>query len=144
LKSSTSSCAIVGIDEPLAHYAGDLAAEYDLRGDDAIHLACALHVQGDDILLATWASALNAAARATGRLIANDRSSALLRSPQCVELRSVALSLQLEIAPRGNGTDHGSRRETVATRSMLWSNETISVASFCSHPGCRDQNCSAT
>jgi uncharacterized protein len=63
---------IVAIDEPLARYAGDLAAEYALRGYDAVHLACALQVQGDDILLATWDNALNAAARATGRLIAND------------------------------------------------------------------------
>jgi predicted nucleic acid-binding protein len=63
---------IVAIDEPLARHAGDLAAEYALRGYDAVHLACALHVQGDDILLATWDNALNAAARATGRLIAND------------------------------------------------------------------------
>jgi hypothetical protein len=29
-------------------------------------------LEGDDILLATWDDALNAAARATGRLIAND------------------------------------------------------------------------
>jgi predicted nucleic acid-binding protein len=63
---------IVAIDEPLARYAGDLAAEYALRGYDSVHLACALHVQGDDIVLATWDNALNAAARATGRLIAND------------------------------------------------------------------------
>ena len=63
---------IIGIDEPLARYAGDLAAEYALRGYDAVHLACALHVQGDEILLATWDNALNAAARATGRLLTND------------------------------------------------------------------------
>lgn len=37
-----------------------------------MHLACALHVQGDDILLATWDNALNAAAGATGRLITRD------------------------------------------------------------------------
>jgi hypothetical protein len=43
-----------------------------LRGYDAVHLACALQLQGPDILLATWDDALNAAARATGRLIANE------------------------------------------------------------------------
>jgi predicted nucleic acid-binding protein len=62
----------VAIDEPLARHAGDLAAKHVLRGHDAVHLACTLALEGDDILLATWDKALNAAARATGRLIAND------------------------------------------------------------------------
>ena len=48
----------------------DLVA--DQRRYEAVHLACALHLEGDDILLATWVDALNAAARATARLIAND------------------------------------------------------------------------
>jgi hypothetical protein len=39
---------------------------------DAVHLASALHLERDDILLATWDDALNTAARATGQLIAND------------------------------------------------------------------------
>jgi uncharacterized protein len=63
---------IIAIDEPLARQAGELATQRALRGYDAVHLACALHVEGDDVLLATWDKALNAAARATGRLIAND------------------------------------------------------------------------
>jgi uncharacterized protein len=63
---------IIAIDEPLALQAGDLAAQHALRGNDAVHLACALQVQGHDILLATWDHALITAARATGRLIAND------------------------------------------------------------------------
>lgn len=63
---------IIAIDEPLARQAGDLAAQHALRGYDAVHLACALQLGGDDILLATWDNALNAAARATGQLIAND------------------------------------------------------------------------
>jgi predicted nucleic acid-binding protein len=62
----------ITIDEPLARHAGDLAAEHALRGYDAVHLACALRLQGDDIVLATWDNGLNSAARATGRLIAND------------------------------------------------------------------------
>jgi predicted nucleic acid-binding protein len=61
----------VAIDEQLARRAGDLAARHALRGYDAVHLACALALEGDDVLLATWDSALNAAARATGRLLAN-------------------------------------------------------------------------
>jgi predicted nucleic acid-binding protein len=63
---------IIAIDEPLARQAGDLASEHALRGYDAVHLACALHVESDDVLLATWDKALNSAARATGQLIAND------------------------------------------------------------------------
>jgi uncharacterized protein len=63
---------IVTIDEPLARHAGDLATQHALRGYDAVHLACALHLSGDDTVFATWDNALNFAARATGRLIAND------------------------------------------------------------------------
>jgi predicted nucleic acid-binding protein len=63
---------VIAIDEPLAREAGDLASQHALRGYDAVHLACALHLQGDDILLASWDNALNSAARATGQLIAND------------------------------------------------------------------------
>ena len=63
---------IIAIDEPLARQAGDLAGQHALRGYDAVHLACALQLQGHDLLLATWDNALTAAARATGRLIAND------------------------------------------------------------------------
>ena len=64
--------ARVAIDEPLARRAGDIAVQHALRGYDAVHLACALQLHGDDILLATWGNALNAAARATGQLLAYD------------------------------------------------------------------------
>lgn len=62
----------VAVDEPLARHAGELAARHALRGYDAVHLACALQLQGNDILLATWDETLNAAARATGQLLTND------------------------------------------------------------------------
>ena len=62
---------VIAIDEPLARQAGDLASQHALRGYDAVHLACALNVEGDDVLLATWDNALNSAARATGQLLAN-------------------------------------------------------------------------
>jgi uncharacterized protein len=62
----------LAIDDRLARHAGDLAAQHALRGYDAVHLACALQLLGDDVLLATWDAALNAAARATGELLAND------------------------------------------------------------------------
>ena len=63
---------IIAIDEPLARQVGDLASQHALRGHDAVHLACALRLEGDGIVLATWDNALNSAARATGQLIAND------------------------------------------------------------------------
>ncbi len=63
---------VIGLDPDLAHSAGDLAEAHGLRGYDAVHLACALHLEGDDILLVTWDNALNTAARATGQLITND------------------------------------------------------------------------
>ena len=72
VRSPYAQLRIIAVDERLARQAGDLAAEYALRGHDAVHLPCALQVQGDDILLATWNNALNSAARATARLTAND------------------------------------------------------------------------
>jgi uncharacterized protein len=63
---------VIAIDEPLARHAGDLAAQHALRGYDAVHLACAPHLEGGDTLLATWDTAFNSAARATVQLIAND------------------------------------------------------------------------
>jgi predicted nucleic acid-binding protein len=62
----------LAIDEPLARQAGDLAEQHALRGYDAVHLAGALQVHGEDVLLATWDEALSTAARATGRLLANE------------------------------------------------------------------------
>ena len=72
LEDLSAQLRIVAIDEPLGRQAGDLATEHALRGYDAVHLACALHLEGDDVVLATWDNALNSAARATGQLIAND------------------------------------------------------------------------
>ena len=64
---------IIAVDEPLARHAGDLAAEHRLRGYDAVHLACALAIDAEDVLLATWDAALGDAAHETGRLLVNQR-----------------------------------------------------------------------
>ncbi len=64
---------IIAVDEPLARHAGDLAAEHSLRGYDAVHLACALAIDAEDVLLATWDAALGDAAHETGRLLVNQR-----------------------------------------------------------------------
>jgi uncharacterized protein len=63
---------IVGIDEALARHAGDLAARYALRGYAAVHLASALAIDADDVLLATWHNALSDAAHQTGALLVNE------------------------------------------------------------------------
>jgi hypothetical protein len=55
---STPSCGFVAIDEPLARQAGDLATQHALRGYDAVHLACALNIESDDMPLATLDNAL--------------------------------------------------------------------------------------
>ena len=62
---------LVEVADPLVRSGGDLAELHGLRGYDAVHLACAMHLEGDDILLATWDNTLNCAARATGQLVAN-------------------------------------------------------------------------
>lgn len=57
---------VVGVDETLALTAGDLAGAHGLRGYDAVHLASALAVGADNVVFATWDTALAAAALATG------------------------------------------------------------------------------
>jgi predicted nucleic acid-binding protein len=56
---------IVGIDKPLAHHAGQLAEDHALRGYDAVHLASALVLDGD-VVLVTWDGELRRAAIQSG------------------------------------------------------------------------------
>lgn len=49
-----SQLSIVGLDNELAHTAGDLAEAHGLRGYDAVHLAIAMSVDSTSLLLATW------------------------------------------------------------------------------------------
>lgn len=58
--------SIIGLDVDLAHTAGDLAEAHGLRGYDAVHLATALSVNVDALLLATWDNDLAHAAGAAG------------------------------------------------------------------------------
>jgi predicted nucleic acid-binding protein len=55
----------IGIDEPLARHAGDLAEELELRGYDAVHLASALAL-GAETTLVTWDKDLGRAALESG------------------------------------------------------------------------------
>lgn len=57
---------VIGLDPDLAHSAGDLAEAHGLHGYDAVHLATALRIDGDSLLLATWDGDLARAAVAAG------------------------------------------------------------------------------
>jgi predicted nucleic acid-binding protein len=57
---------VIEVTSGLAATAGDLAERHALRGFDAVHLAAALEVAGDELILATWDARLWHAAHAEG------------------------------------------------------------------------------
>lgn len=67
-----SELLLIGVDDLLARYAGELAAEFGLRGYDAVHLASALAL-GEDATLVTWDEDLGRAALASGCSVAPAR-----------------------------------------------------------------------
>ena len=56
----------LGVDEPLARSAGQDAADHGLRGYDAVHLATALELGEEEVVLVTWDTDLAHAAEAAG------------------------------------------------------------------------------
>ncbi len=68
-EAALSELLLVGIDEPLARHAGELAEELGLRGYDAVHLASALALGADTTLL-TWDKDLSQAATRSGCAVA--------------------------------------------------------------------------
>lgn len=56
----------VELTESIADHAGELAGQYALRGGDAVHLASALAVSGDEIFVAVWDRRLRAGVEAAG------------------------------------------------------------------------------
>lgn len=56
----------IGLDPVLSHTAGDLAEVHGLRGYDAVHLATALSIDRDSMVVATWDGDLARAAVAAG------------------------------------------------------------------------------
>jgi predicted nucleic acid-binding protein len=58
--------AVIEVDQRLVEEAAELAVERELRSLDALHLAAALMLPRDDLLLATWDHRLHAAAGAEG------------------------------------------------------------------------------
>jgi uncharacterized protein len=66
LRSCLGRCTIVSIADSLVDRAADLAAGYDLRAADAIHLATALAVTEADSLFVSWDKRLRLAAVRAG------------------------------------------------------------------------------
>lgn len=57
---------VVELSPELGQLSGDLAEEHALSGFDAIHLASALLLSADELIVATWDSRLHAAVGGTG------------------------------------------------------------------------------
>ena len=66
LRSCFERCTVVSIADSLVDRAADLAAGYDLRAADAIHLATALAVMEADSVFVTWDKQLRVAAVQAG------------------------------------------------------------------------------
>jgi uncharacterized protein len=59
----------ISVDESLAESAAELAGTHTLSGADAVHLATALAVAGDDLAFATWDDRLGRAASSAGLVV---------------------------------------------------------------------------
>jgi predicted nucleic acid-binding protein len=62
---------VIDIDEALALAAGDAAETFGLRGYDAVHLATAVTLQDESLLVATWDEDLREACLAAGLPVAS-------------------------------------------------------------------------
>jgi len=60
----------VGVDQVIARSAGSQAESFGLRGYDAVHLATALDLGGEEVALITWDNDLNQAAQSLGLVVA--------------------------------------------------------------------------
>jgi hypothetical protein len=67
--TTCAQVAVVGLDQALAHRAGDIAAELGLRGYDAVHLASAM-LLGAGTTFVTWDGELRSAAHGCGLSVA--------------------------------------------------------------------------
>jgi uncharacterized protein len=66
LRQEWPAIGIVELDQPLVEHAAELTLAFELRSLDALHLAAALVLPRDDLLLATWDRRLHAAALGSG------------------------------------------------------------------------------
>ncbi len=58
--------SVIEVDQSLVEDAAKLAIDRELRSLDALHLAAALMIADDDLVLATWDRRLHTAARTEG------------------------------------------------------------------------------
>lgn len=70
LETRWSQFEIVEIDDEISKAAGDLAEDYALRGFDLIHLASAVALTDDSMIMATWDADLRRAAVDAGLRVA--------------------------------------------------------------------------
>jgi uncharacterized protein len=70
LEAAMSSISLVAVDDALAREGGRLAEEHGLRGYDAVHLATALAVEDQELLIITWDHDLAGAALRSGHPVA--------------------------------------------------------------------------
>jgi predicted nucleic acid-binding protein len=66
IREEWSAFAVIEVDQALVEHASTLAVTHDLRSLDALHLAAALVLPGNDLVVATWDRRLHAAALAEG------------------------------------------------------------------------------
>jgi predicted nucleic acid-binding protein len=66
IEDEWSAFGVVEVDQPLVEHAAALAIERELRSLDSLHLAAALLLPGNDMVLATWDRRLHLAAGAEG------------------------------------------------------------------------------
>ncbi len=57
---------VIEVDQPLVEHAAELAIDLELRSLDALHLAAALVLPREDLVLTTWDRRLHTAAGAAG------------------------------------------------------------------------------
>jgi hypothetical protein len=65
-RSEWPAFGVIEIDQQLVERAAELALAHRLRSLDALHLAAALLLPGDELAVATWDRRLHAAASAEG------------------------------------------------------------------------------
>lgn len=66
VREEWGSIGVLEVDQALAEQAAALALAHELRSLDALHLAAALLLPVDDLVLATWDRRLHTAARERG------------------------------------------------------------------------------
>jgi predicted nucleic acid-binding protein len=66
VRAEWTAFGVIEVDQRLAEDAAELAIARELRSLDALHLAAALMLPQDDLLLATWDRRLHTAASAEG------------------------------------------------------------------------------